>query len=138
MEHKINYNKGGTVLNSRKIMALQLIKITKFYQFGKNKQTVLNNLTIKFPSKGLIAIVGKSVPTIAKMAGICVPEGTRVLISRQTQIGPDRPYSREKLCPVLAFFTGEGWEECCRKGAACMRQAAPSRKAGFSYQPKAL
>lgn len=41
-------------------MALQLIKITKFYQFGKNKQTVLNNLTIKFPSKGLIAIVGKS------------------------------------------------------------------------------
>lgn len=41
-------------------MALQLIKITKFYQFGKNKQTILNNLTIKFPSKGLIAIVGKS------------------------------------------------------------------------------
>lgn len=60
------------------------------------------------------AIVGKSVPTIAKMAGICVPEGTRVLISRQTQIGPDRPYSREKLCPVLAFFTGENWEECCQ------------------------
>lgn len=41
-------------------MALQLIKITKFYQFGKNKQIILNNLTIKFPNKGLIAIVGRS------------------------------------------------------------------------------
>ena len=41
-------------------MALQLIKISKAYQSGKNKQTVLKNLTIKFPVKGLVAIVGKS------------------------------------------------------------------------------
>ena len=42
-------------------------------------------------------IVGRSAAVIADMAGIRVPEGTRVLISPQTTVGKDNPYSREKL-----------------------------------------
>ncbi len=45
-------------------------------------------------------IVGKSAQAIADMAGITIPAGTRVLISRQTEVGKQNPYSREKLCPV--------------------------------------
>lgn len=59
------------------------------------------------------AIVGKSVQVIAKMAGITVPENARVLVSEQTEIGKKNPYSREKLCPILAFFTATGWEDAC-------------------------
>ena len=50
-------------------------------------------------------VVGKTACEIGKMAGISVPAGTKVLIAHETQAGPTRPYSREKLCPVLAFFT---------------------------------
>ena len=39
-------------------------------------------------------IVGKNAQTLADMAGIRIPEGTRVLISRQTRVGRDNPYSR--------------------------------------------
>ena len=48
-------------------------------------------------------IVGKSARQIADMAGIRIPAGTRVLLSRQTAVGKHIPYSREKLCPILAF-----------------------------------
>lgn len=66
------------------------------------------------------AIVGKSVQVIAKMAGITVPEGTRVLVSEQTEVGPKHPYSREKLCPILAFFVEDTWEKCCEKSIAIL------------------
>lgn len=60
-------------------------------------------------------IVGKTAKEIAAMAGIQIPEGTRVLLSRQTAVGKNIPYSREKLCPILAFYVEEGWEEACRR-----------------------
>ena len=49
-------------------------------------------------------IVGKSAEVLAKMAGISAPSGTKVLVAREQEAGPTRPYSMEKLCPVLAFF----------------------------------
>lgn len=67
------------------------------------------------------AIVGKSVQAIAKMAGITVPKDARVLISEQTEVGPKNPYSREKLCPILAFFVEDTWEKCCEKSIAILR-----------------
>ena len=60
-------------------------------------------------------IVGKSAQTLADMAGIRIPAGTRVLVSRQRTVGKDNPYSREKLCPILAFYVEDGWEEACRR-----------------------
>jgi acyl-CoA reductase-like NAD-dependent aldehyde dehydrogenase len=49
-------------------------------------------------------IVGKNAEVLAKMAEISVPSGTKVLVAREQEAGPTRPYSMEKLCPVLAFF----------------------------------
>ena len=49
-------------------------------------------------------IVGKPAKKLAQMAGFPVPEGTQVLVAREQEAGPTRPYSMEKLCPVLAFF----------------------------------
>lgn len=60
-------------------------------------------------------IVGKSAVTIAAMAGISIPDGTKVLISRQTAVGRNIPYSREKLCPILAFYVEDNWESACRR-----------------------
>lgn len=60
-------------------------------------------------------IVGRSARKIAEMAGITIPEGTRVLLSMQTTVGKDNPYSREKLCPILAFYVEENWEKACER-----------------------
>ncbi|MBP3413478.1 MAG: acetaldehyde dehydrogenase (acetylating) [Oscillospiraceae bacterium] len=49
-------------------------------------------------------VVGKTAQQVAAMAGVTVPEHTTVLIAHETEAGPTRPYSREKLCPILALF----------------------------------
>ena len=46
-------------------------------------------------------IVGRSAKYIADMAGFSIPEGTRILVSEQTEVSKTNPYSREKLCPIL-------------------------------------
>ena len=63
-------------------------------------------------------IVGKSAKVIADMAGFSIPEGTRVLVSEQTEVSKTNPYSREKLCPILAFYTENSWEDACER---CMQ-----------------
>ena len=60
-------------------------------------------------------IVGRTAQAIADMAGVAIPDGTRVLISPQTTVGRGNPYSREKLCPILAFYVEENWEAACKR-----------------------
>ena len=52
-------------------------------------------------------IVGKAATVLADMAGFSVPRETKILVAREQEAGPTRPYSMEKLCPVLAFFVEE-------------------------------
>ncbi|MCQ6561841.1 acetaldehyde dehydrogenase (acetylating) [Paenibacillus mendelii] len=59
-------------------------------------------------------IVGRSPRTIAQMAGISIPENTRLLIAEETEIGKDVPFSVEKLCPVLTLYTCENWRDGCQ------------------------
>ena len=49
-------------------------------------------------------VVGKSATKLAQMAGFSVPPFVKVLVAREQEAGPTRPYSMEKLCPVLALF----------------------------------
>ncbi len=60
-------------------------------------------------------IVGRPAPELAQKAGFSVPEGTRVLVAREQEAGPTRPYSMEKLCPVLAFFVMDSEEAVLQK-----------------------
>ncbi|MDR1825462.1 MAG: acetaldehyde dehydrogenase (acetylating) [Bifidobacteriaceae bacterium] len=59
------------------------------------------------------AIVGRTPQYVAKLAGITVPDDARVLIGFETEVGPKVPFSKEKLCPVLAFYTEPDWEAAC-------------------------
>ena len=67
-------------------------------------------------------VVGKTALALAKMAEISAPAGTRVLIAHETQAGPTRPYSREKLCPVLAFFVEKSEDSVLRRAIEVLQQ----------------
>ncbi|MDP2301875.1 MAG: acetaldehyde dehydrogenase (acetylating) [Ignavibacteria bacterium] len=60
-------------------------------------------------------IVGKSARWIADYAGFSVDENTRVLIAFCEEVGRHEPLSVEKLSPILAFYTVDGWLEGCHK-----------------------
>ena len=57
------------------------------------------------------SIAGQSPYNIAKMANIDVPENTKVLVVYETGVGPEHPFSREKLSPVLAYYKVKNSEE---------------------------
>lgn len=60
-------------------------------------------------------IVGRSVQVIADLAGLQVPQSTRVLVAEENGVGRGHPYSNEKLAPILAFYTEENYEAVCRR-----------------------
>ncbi|GAA0114775.1 aldehyde dehydrogenase family protein [Clostridium senegalense] len=62
-----------------------------------------------------LEMVGKSPQFLAKKAGFTVPEDVRVLICKQKFVSQSNPYSREKLCPVLAFYIEDDWMHACEK-----------------------
>jgi acyl-CoA reductase-like NAD-dependent aldehyde dehydrogenase len=67
------------------------------------------------------AIVGRSAEKLAEMAGFSVPAGTKILVAREQEAGPTRPYSMEKLCPVLAFFVMENEDAVLEKAIEVLR-----------------
>jgi len=60
-------------------------------------------------------IVGKPAVWIANYAGFTVPESTVVLIAECNEVGRMEPLSVEKLSPILAFYTVDGWLDGCHK-----------------------
>lgn len=60
-------------------------------------------------------MVGKTAVELAKRAGFKVPENTKVLISEQKYVSETNPYSKEKLCPVLAYYIEDDWMHACEK-----------------------
>ena len=78
-----------------------------YYFMEKEEAEALGRLLFRPNGTLNPEIVGKPATALAKMAGICVPADTQILVAREEEAGPSRPYSMEKLCPVLAFYVME-------------------------------
>lgn len=92
-----------------------------FYFMPEQEAGKLARLLFR-PTGGLNPdIVGKSALALSKLAGFEVPPGTRILVAREQQAGPTRPYSMEKLCPVLAFFVMDSEDAVLDKAVEVLR-----------------
>lgn len=60
-------------------------------------------------------LIGKSAIELARLAGFSVPSKTLVLISVQKYVSETNPYSKEMLCPVLAYYIEDDWMHACEK-----------------------
>ena len=63
------------------------------------------------------AIVGQPAYKIAALAGVKVPEDTKVLIGEVSKIGPEEEFSYEKLSPVLAMYKAKTFEDAVSDAA---------------------
>jgi acetaldehyde dehydrogenase/alcohol dehydrogenase len=59
-------------------------------------------------------IVGQRAFHIAEMAGVAVPETTKILIGEIEKIARDEPFAHEKLSPVLAMLKATDFDDACR------------------------
>ncbi|MFP5112055.1 bifunctional acetaldehyde-CoA/alcohol dehydrogenase [Bacillaceae bacterium C204] len=61
------------------------------------------------------AIVGMAASKIAELAGVKVPDHTKILVAEIKGVGPGYPLSREKLSPVLACYKVNSLDEGLRR-----------------------
>lgn len=60
-------------------------------------------------------IVGQKAHTIAKLAGIEVPESTKILIGEVESVHLEEEFAHEKLSPVLAMYKAKTFDEAIEK-----------------------
>ncbi|MGL4509330.1 bifunctional acetaldehyde-CoA/alcohol dehydrogenase [Cetobacterium sp.] len=60
-------------------------------------------------------IVGQSAYKIAQMAGVTVPENTKVIIGEVESVELEEAFSHEKLSPVLAMYKAKNFEDALKK-----------------------
>ena len=56
-------------------------------------------------------IVGQRPVTIAKMAGVEIPEASRIMVGEVESVELSEPFAHEKLSPVLAMYKAKTFEE---------------------------
>ena len=62
-------------------------------------------------------IPGKSAYEIAKLAGVDVPENTKILIGEVESVDISEEFAHEKLSPVLAMYRAKTFDEALEKAA---------------------
>ena len=60
-------------------------------------------------------IVGQKAYTIAKLAGVDVPEGTKILIGEVESVDLSEEFAHEKLSPVLAMYKAKNFDDAVKK-----------------------
>lgn len=78
-------------------------------ELDKVRKTIIINgaLNSKIP--------GKSAYEIAKMAGVDVPENTKILIGEVESVDISEEFAHEKLSPVLAMYKAKTFDEALAK-----------------------
>ena len=75
------------------------------------------------------AIAGQPAYKIAAMAGVKVPEDTKVIIGEAEEVGKQEPFSYEKLSPVLAMYKAKSFEEAVDTAEALVLFGGPGHTA---------
>lgn len=108
----------GTLCCSEQAVLLdKSIEADCMREFQKQKAHLCNERETKalealMPPGGALnpELVGQSPQAIAKMASFTVPADCTLILARQQGVGDAYPLSREKLAPILAIYTVDGWQ----------------------------
>ncbi len=78
------------------------------YILSDEEKKIMEGVISPVPGKVNPKVVGKSPQFIANLAGISLPEGTRLIVGMETKVGKDIPFSLEKLSPIFAMYIVDG------------------------------
>ena len=80
-------------------------------------------------------IVGQSAYTIAQMAGVNVPEKTKILIGEVESVDISEEFSHEKLSPVLAMYRAKDFDEALTKAERLVEDGGYGHTAALYIHP---
>ncbi len=82
--------------------------------------------------------VGQSAAAVAKLAGISIPEDTRAIVIEADGAGGDDILAKEKMCPVIAAYKYDSFEEGVAIAGANLERGGqgPQRLHTFRFRGK--
>ena len=80
-------------------------------------------------------IVGQSAYTIAQMAGVNVPEKTKILIGEVESVDIFEEFAHEKLSPVLAMYRAKDFDEALTKAERLVEDGGYGHTAALYIHP---
>ena len=80
-------------------------------------------------------IPGKSAYEIAKLAGVKVPENTKILIGEVESVDISEEFAHEKLSPVLAMYRAKTFDEALGKAAQLVADGGYGHTASLYVHP---
>ena len=84
-------------------------------ELEKVRKTVIINGSVN------AGIVGQPAAKIAALAGVEVPEGTKILIGEVESTDKSEEFAHEKLSPVLAMYRAEDFDDAVEKADALVK-----------------
>ena len=104
-----------------------------YFLKGKEIEKVGNTVIINGAVNA--KIVGQSAYNIAKLAGVKVPEKTKILIGEVTSTDISEPFAHEKLSPVLAMYKAETFEQALDMSEQLLMDGGPGHTASIFIDP---
>ncbi len=98
-------------------------------ELDKVRKTILINGALN------AKIVGQSACTIAKLSGVEVPEGTKVLIGEVESVDLSEEFAHEKLSPVLAMYRAKDFDEALDKAEQLVCDGGHGHTASLYIHP---
>ncbi len=106
------------------------------YFLDKEQQEKLTRVVVTATNTLNPKIVGKPAKVIAEMAGISIPQDTRVMLCQLSGVGRDFPLSMEKLSPILAYYVVDTLEEGSERCAQILRYGGMGHTASIHTQSR--
>ena len=120
--HSKTFDNGMICASEQSVIVLDKVYDAVKAEFTKRGCYILNNEEIEKVRKTIIIngalnakIVGQSAYTIAKLAGVEVPEKTKILIGEVESIDLSEEFAHEKLSPVLAMYKAKDFDNAIAK-----------------------
>ncbi|MFY9609278.1 MAG: aldehyde dehydrogenase family protein [Blastocatellia bacterium] len=106
------------------------------YFLDKDQQEALTRVVATATNTLNPKIVGKPAKAIAEMAGISIPQDTRVMLCQLSGVGRDFPLSMEKLSPILAYYVVDSLDEGSERCAQILRYGGMGHTASIHTQSR--
>ena len=120
--HSKTFDNGMICASEQSVIALNSVYDEVKAEFEKRGCYFLNEEEIEKVRKTIIIngalnakIVGQTAHTIANLAGVEVPETTKILIGEVTSVDLSEEFAHEKLSPVLAMYRADNFTDAISK-----------------------
>lgn len=120
--HSKTFDNGMICASEQSVIILDGLYETAKAEFKKRGCYILNKQETEKVRKTIIIngalnakIVGQTAHTIAALAGVTVPEDTKILIGEVKSVELSEEFAHEKLSPVLAMYRAKDFDDALNK-----------------------